>query len=465
MTCASSLVQLLGRRQVGRRRRRPRDPAHLVAVGAGEPRDERRVRLERELVALSRARRRRSARRGTRRPCGRARRGGSARRRRPRARARRRRRRAGRRGRGRTAPARRGRRRAAGRRSGSSRPSASRTSASSSRGTNCATARSTETRSSVWTWVDGARRPGRRVAEPQRRARRAAAPSRARPARSRAAARRASRELVRGEHARARRASPLRCGPHRRTPRSSAFATPCRRPRGRTWTVSTCQRPGRRPHRASSEARRARSSSSARKTAPPPAMCSLELGPVLVPRLGLEPRRARAPRPRTPPRARGARPRRRRWRGGCSRHAGARSGGSGPRGSGTGRGAGRARARRTVEEIDRLAQGEVTGRPRPRPREVAREEPFGRPRPDPADGDRGGRAPRRRRSAASASRSSVGAREPDHVLGLPPREAERDELAPRSQPRPAPASGNAIRGPAALAEPLDRSGCGSRRPR
>ena len=62
------------------RRRGAGDAPHLVAVGAGQPRDERRVRGERELVALRRARRSRSAPRGTRRPSGRARRAGSARR-------------------------------------------------------------------------------------------------------------------------------------------------------------------------------------------------------------------------------------------------------------------------------------------------------------------------------------------------------------------------------------------------
>ncbi len=52
------LVELVRRRQVGGRLRGPRDAPHLVAVGAGQARDERRVRSERELVALRRARRR-----------------------------------------------------------------------------------------------------------------------------------------------------------------------------------------------------------------------------------------------------------------------------------------------------------------------------------------------------------------------------------------------------------------------
>ena len=121
---------------------------------------------QRELVALAAARRRTSAPRGTRRPCGPARRAGSARPRPARARARRRPRRAGARARARAAPAPRGRRRSAGRESGSSRSRPRRPAGASSRGTNCATARSTEASSSLCTCIDARDSAGGHVREP-----------------------------------------------------------------------------------------------------------------------------------------------------------------------------------------------------------------------------------------------------------------------------------------------------------
>ncbi len=82
----------------------------------------------------------------------------------------------------------------------------------------------------------------------------------------------------------------------------------------------------------------------------------------------------------------------------------------------------------TVENLGRLAQREVAGRPRARPGEVAREEPFGGPRAEPAQRrDRGAHLVVVE-SAASACRSSVAARERDGVLRLPPREADREQL-------------------------------------
>ena len=81
----------------------------------------------------------------------------------------------------------------------------------------------------------------------------------------------------------------------------------------------------------------------------------------------------------------------------------------------------------TVEEIDRLAQGEVTDRPRARPREVAAEEPFGRPGPEPAHCDEA-RPDLVVGQQMKPFEVEIVAGEADHVLGLAPREAELDEL-------------------------------------
>src|SRR3954467_584559 len=89
----------------------------------------------------------------------------------------------------------------------------------------------------------------------------------------------------------------------------------------------------------------------------------------------------------------------------------------------------------TIEPAHGLAQGEVSGRPGTRPAEVAREEPVRRPLAEPTQrgqlrlhlvvGEDG-----QRREV------EVGAREPDHVLGLAPRETEREELLRRRCGKP-----------------------------
>src|SRR5437868_5230671 len=82
---------------------------------------------------------------------------------------------------------------------------------------------------------------------------------------------------------------------------------------------------------------------------------------------------------------------------------------------------------RTIERGDRFPQTEVAPRPRLRPREMAGEEPLSRPLADPALGDElclhvvvG--------QERETPEVELAPRESDDVLGLPPREAEPDEL-------------------------------------
>src|SRR5437868_14813649 len=81
----------------------------------------------------------------------------------------------------------------------------------------------------------------------------------------------------------------------------------------------------------------------------------------------------------------------------------------------------------TIEIGDRPAQGEIAPRPGVRTGEVPREEPVGRPLAEPADGDN---ACLHLRVGQRGERVQVdpGARQPDRVLRLAAREAERDEL-------------------------------------
>src|SRR5205823_12873943 len=81
----------------------------------------------------------------------------------------------------------------------------------------------------------------------------------------------------------------------------------------------------------------------------------------------------------------------------------------------------------TIERAHRLAQREVARRPGTRTPEMAREKPVGRPLAEAADGD----DPLLHvfvREESKPGQVEVGAREPDDVLGLAPREPERDEL-------------------------------------
>src|SRR5262249_38431402 len=81
----------------------------------------------------------------------------------------------------------------------------------------------------------------------------------------------------------------------------------------------------------------------------------------------------------------------------------------------------------TIERAHGLAHGEVSGRPGARAAEVAREEPVGGPLAEAAQ-----RGQLRLHLVVGEKRQrlevEVGAREPDHVLGLAPGEAEREEL-------------------------------------
>src|ERR1044071_291193 len=83
-----------------------------------------------------------------------------------------------------------------------------------------------------------------------------------------------------------------------------------------------------------------------------------------------------------------------------------------------------------VEVRDRLAQTDVSNRPRARTREMPGEEPLSRPFADPAKRDE-----LRLHLLVRENRESVevdvGAREADGVLRFPAREGERDELALR----------------------------------
>src|SRR5437773_2691318 len=80
-----------------------------------------------------------------------------------------------------------------------------------------------------------------------------------------------------------------------------------------------------------------------------------------------------------------------------------------------------------VQRRDRLAQREVARGPRVRTCEMPREEPLSRPVADAAQ-----RGEARRRLVIGERRErtevDVGLCEPDDVLGLPPREAEREQL-------------------------------------
>ena len=81
----------------------------------------------------------------------------------------------------------------------------------------------------------------------------------------------------------------------------------------------------------------------------------------------------------------------------------------------------------TIERAHRLAQREVARRPGTRTPEMAREKPVGRPLAEAADGD----DPLLHLFVGEESKPGkveVGAREPDDVLGLAPRESERNEL-------------------------------------
>src|SRR6185437_16900849 len=108
----------------------------------------------------------------------------------------------------------------------------------------------------------------------------------------------------------------------------------------------------------------------------------------------------------------------------------------------------------TVEELGRLAHAEVARRPRARARQVPREEPLGRPRAE---------APQRHDAGPhlvvveprEPAEVDLGAGEPDHVLRLAAREAERDELG-LVRTRNALPRGECVRDAAALAEALDQ---------
>ena len=272
---------------------------------------------------------------------------------------------------------------------------------------NCATARSTDTSSSVCTCVVAARLPALRLVEPRververrRHADRQVLEAEPPP--------RGAAPLVREQHLEAHDAARRAPSRRRRTRASSAFATPCRRARGRTWTRCTCALP--------------RVGASTRAT---------PTGPCVV--LGEEDAAAadvvaRCP-PTPPPTSPGsptglghlalellpelAQDRLVGLGRAADRHGGQRrpSGGSGPTGSGTGRGAGRARAPRHRRDLGRLAQHEVAGGPRARAGEVAGEEPFGRPRAEPAQRRDARahlvvvRAPRARRGRARCARA------------------------------------------------------------
>src|SRR6185312_817214 len=119
----------------------------------------------------------------------------------------------------------------------------------------------------------------------------------------------------------------------------------------------------------------------------------------------------------------------------------------------------------TIERAYGSAQREVTGRPGARAAEVAREEPVRRPLAEPAQRGK----PRLDLLVGLEGQSDeieVGAREPDHVLRLAPREAERGQLLLRGGREPLPRRERPD--PAhPLAEPLDepvadRDGCKER---
>src|ERR1700756_5207391 len=81
----------------------------------------------------------------------------------------------------------------------------------------------------------------------------------------------------------------------------------------------------------------------------------------------------------------------------------------------------------TIERAYRLPQGEVAGRPGVGAAEVAREEPVRRPLAEPAQGGEL-LLPLVVGEKRQPLEVDVGASEADHVLGLAPREAEREEL-------------------------------------
>ena len=241
---------------------------------------------------------------------------------------------------------------------------------------------------------------------------------------------------------------------------SSAFATPRRRPRGRTCTSGGAQRPRSAPRRERTD----RALAVLARAAPrPPVRSALRSRPFLRPRPRAD-SAGRAPRPRTPPRARGS----------ASSAAVAR------RTFTAAREPGQQVVRReilervearaelvhidTVEELGRLAQREVARRPR-RGRARCRARNHSAVQ---------GPIPRSavRRARTSSSRSSrerveieVGAREPDHVLGLAAREADarRARLSVAAATRARVGKGERVL--AALARNARSSGCGSRTPR
>src|SRR3954469_1213959 len=82
----------------------------------------------------------------------------------------------------------------------------------------------------------------------------------------------------------------------------------------------------------------------------------------------------------------------------------------------------------TIEIRHRLAEGEVTPRPGVRPGEVPAEEPLRRPLAETPDGD----DPRPHLVVGQVAQRleiEVAAGEPEHVLLLAPREAERHEIS------------------------------------
>src|SRR6188508_715338 len=108
-----------------------------------------------------------------------------------------------------------------------------------------------------------------------------------------------------------------------------------------------------------------------------------------------------------------------------------------------------------VEVKDGLAQAEVARGPRVRPREVAGEEPVSGPLSDPGQRREGG-LHLVVRKGGETDEVEIAPRNPDRVVGLPAREAERDDLH-RLGERDALSGREGIGGPGLRAEGLDEA--------
>src|SRR6266576_6731994 len=108
----------------------------------------------------------------------------------------------------------------------------------------------------------------------------------------------------------------------------------------------------------------------------------------------------------------------------------------------------------TIKIGDRLAQGQVSPRPCVRAGQVTREKPVGTPLAEPAQLDEA-RLHLVVGELRERAEVEVGAREPNDVLRLAAREAERDELLLGGRCDPLPC-GEGPRLAELLAEPLDQ---------